>query len=85
MITGPKGNNAQKAICHATGKREFISRSFRSTSGGWCFLPTTCSEGTRLFEMEVLLSVRHRNKVTKPNVTTQVMLSSILCHKCCSC
>ena len=55
-------------------KRELIGCSFRSTLGGWCFLPTTCSEGTRLFEMEVLLSVGHRNKVTKPNVTAQVML-----------
>ena len=34
--------------------------------GGWCFLPTNLSEGTRLFEMEVLLSARQRTEITKP-------------------
>ena len=71
MITGPEGYDTQKAICHATGYKETYNQlCIFNYLGGWCFIPLSCEEGTRLFEMEVLLSVRQRSKTAKP---TQIL------------
>lgn len=40
--------------------------------GGLCFLPTSRTEGMRIFEMEILLSVRQRSKINKPPLRNQV-------------
>ena len=77
LITGPQGNNTLKAICHATGCDELYRMLLWYLVGGWCFLPTTLEEGTRLFEMEVLLSVRQRCKILKPTITNKVRCTFI--------
>ena len=52
--------------------------------GGWCFLPTNLSEGTRLFEMEVLLSVGQRTEIKKPPIN-DLVCNLYLCLVYCSC
>uniref|UniRef100_A0A1X7US96 Uncharacterized protein n=1 Tax=Amphimedon queenslandica TaxID=400682 RepID=A0A1X7US96_AMPQE len=57
------GNANLKAISHATG--------------GLCFLPKNRREGTRIFEMETLLSIRQRSERKLPSLSSQADFDQI--------